>query len=39
VQEVNALLKQFRDMQTMMKQLRGGRGRGMGNLSNLMGRF
>jgi signal recognition particle subunit SRP54 len=39
VQEVNALLKQFREMQKMMKQLRGGRGRGLGNLSNLMGRF
>jgi signal recognition particle subunit SRP54 len=39
VQEVNALLKQFREMQKMMKQLRGGRGRGLGNLGNLMGRF
>jgi signal recognition particle subunit SRP54 len=36
VQEVNALLKQFREMQTMMKQLRGGRGKG---LSSLLGRF
>ncbi len=27
VQEVNQLLRQFREMQTMMKQLRGGRGR------------
>lgn len=39
VQEVNALLKQFREMQNMMKQLRSGRGRGSGNLGNLMGRF
>ena len=39
VQEVNALLKQFQEMQKMMKQLRSGRGRGMGNLGNLMGRF
>ncbi len=38
VQEVNALLKQFREMQTMMKQLRGGRGRG-GGLGSLLGRF
>lgn len=37
VQEVNALLKQFREMQTMMKQLRGGRGRG--GLGNLLGRL
>jgi len=36
VQEVNALLKQFREMQTMMKQLRGGRGKGLGSL---LGRF
>jgi signal recognition particle GTPase len=39
VQEVNVLLKQFREMQKMMKQLRGGRGRGLGNLGSLMGRF
>jgi signal recognition particle subunit SRP54 len=33
VQEVNALLKQFREMQRMMKQLKQGRGRrGLGNL-------
>ncbi|HID50966.1 MAG TPA: signal recognition particle protein [Anaerolineae bacterium] len=32
VQEVNALLKQFREMQKMMKQLRKGRGRGLANL-------
>lgn len=37
VQEVNALLKQFREMQNMMKQLQSGRGRN--KLSNLMGRF
>lgn len=36
VQEVNALLKQFREMQRMMKQLTKGRGRG---LSNLLGRL
>ncbi len=39
VQEVNALLKQFREMQKVMKQLRGGRGRGRGGLSSLLGRF
>ncbi|MCP4423443.1 MAG: signal recognition particle protein [Chloroflexi bacterium] len=38
VQEVNALLKQFREMQKMMKQLRGGRGRGRG-LGNLLRGF
>lgn len=38
VQDVNQLLKQFRDMQDMMKQMRkGGRGRGLANL--LGGRF
>ncbi|HRQ37524.1 MAG TPA: signal recognition particle protein [Chloroflexota bacterium] len=37
VQEVNMLLKQFRDMQDMMKQMRKGRGRGLANL--LGGRF
>lgn len=37
VQEVNLLLKQFRDMQDMMKQMRKGRGRGLANL--LGGRF
>lgn len=37
VQEVNSLLRQFREMQKMMKQLRRGRGRGLGSL--LGGRF
>jgi signal recognition particle subunit SRP54 len=37
VAEVNALLRQFREMQKMMKQLRGGRGRGLANLFG--GRF
>lgn len=37
VQEVNALLKQFRDMQRMMKQLQQGRGRR--NLANIFGGF
>ena len=37
VQDVNALLKQFREMQRMMKQMGKGRGRGLGNL--LGGRF
>lgn len=37
VQEINVLLKQFREMQTMMKQLRGGSGRGNNMLSRLMG--
>lgn len=37
VQDVNMLLKQFREMQKMMKKLRSGRGRGLGNL--LGGRF
>ncbi len=33
VQDINALLRQFRDMQRMMKQLKSGRGRrGLGNL-------
>ena len=32
VQEVNALLKQFKEMQRMMKQLRKGRGRGLTSL-------
>lgn len=36
VQEVNQLLKQFREMQTMMKQLRGG-GRGRKSLMNMFG--
>jgi signal recognition particle subunit SRP54 len=36
VQEVNALLKQFREMQRVMKQLGKGRGRGLGSL---LGRF
>ena len=34
VQEINALLKQFRQMQRMMKQLKRGRGR---NLAGLLG--
>jgi signal recognition particle subunit SRP54 len=34
VQDVNALLRQFKQMQRMMKQLRGGRGR---NLASLFG--
>jgi len=39
VQEVNALLKQFREMQRMMKQLGKGKGgrRGLGGLSSLFG--
>ncbi|MFW5940477.1 MAG: signal recognition particle protein [Chloroflexota bacterium] len=37
VQEVNALLKQFREMQRMMKQLKQGRGRR--NIANLFGGF
>jgi len=36
VQEVNALLRQFREMQKMMQQLTKGRGRGLGSL---LGRF
>lgn len=32
VQDVNALLKQFREMQRLMKQLKSGRGRGLANL-------
>jgi signal recognition particle subunit SRP54 len=36
VQEVNALLSQFRQTQRLMKQLGGGRGRGMGLLSQLL---
>ena len=35
VQEVNALLSQFRQTQRLMKQLSGGRGKGMGLLSQL----
>lgn len=35
VQEVNALLKQFQEMQNMMKQM--GRGKGLGGLSSLFG--
>ncbi len=35
VQEVNALLTQFRQTQRLMKQLGGGRGKGMGLLSQL----
>lgn len=37
VQDVNALLRQFRDMQRMMKKLKSGRGRR--SLSNLFGGF
>ncbi|MDX1686499.1 MAG: signal recognition particle protein [Candidatus Promineifilaceae bacterium] len=37
VQDVNALLRQFRDMQRMMKQLKSGRGRR--GLANLFGGF
>jgi signal recognition particle subunit SRP54 len=37
VQEVNGLLRQFREMQTMMKQLRKGRGKGLASL--LGGKF
>jgi signal recognition particle subunit SRP54 len=37
IQDVNALLRQFREMQKMMKQLgRGGRGRGL-NMASLLG--
>ncbi|UCC62699.1 MAG: signal recognition particle protein [Anaerolineae bacterium] len=36
VQEVNALLAQFRQTQRLMKQLGGGRGKGMGLLSQLL---
>ena len=32
VQEINELLKQFREMQKMMKQMRSGKGRGLRNL-------
>ncbi|MDT8307680.1 MAG: signal recognition particle protein, partial [Anaerolineae bacterium] len=40
VQDVNALLKQFREMQRMMKQLRSGRGRrGLGSLFGGLGGF
>jgi signal recognition particle subunit SRP54 len=37
VQEVNALLKQFRQMQRMMKRLSGGRGQG--GLLSMLGRM
>ncbi len=37
VQEVNMLLKQFREMQGMMKQLKSGRGRGLSNLLGGLG--
>jgi len=36
VQDVNALLRQFKQMQRMMKQFGGGRGRGR-NLASLIG--
>jgi signal recognition particle subunit SRP54 len=40
VQDVNQLLKQFRQMQRMMKQLTKGRGRGLASmLGGLGGRF
>lgn len=39
VQDVNALLKQFQEMQKMMKQLTKGRGRGLRNLLGGMGGF
>ncbi|MBK7897609.1 MAG: signal recognition particle protein [Candidatus Promineifilaceae bacterium] len=39
VQDVNALLKQFQEMQKMMKQLTKGRGRGLRNLMGGMGGF
>ncbi|WP_420631279.1 signal recognition particle protein [Candidatus Leptofilum sp.] len=39
VQDVNALLKQFREMKKMMKQLTKGRGRGLRNLMGGMGGF
>lgn len=37
VQDVNALLRQFRDMQGMMKQLRRGKGKGLKNLMRSLG--
>jgi signal recognition particle subunit SRP54 len=38
VQDVNALLKQFKEMQRMMKQMQSGRGgRGLGNLTKMLG--
>ena len=37
VQDVNSLLKQFREMKKMMKQLTKGRGRGLSNLLGRMG--
>lgn len=37
VQDVNSLLKQFREMQKMMKQLGRGRGRGLNNLLSRLG--
>jgi signal recognition particle subunit SRP54 len=37
VQEVNGLLKQFREMQTMMKEMRKGGRRGPGGLGSLLG--
>ncbi|MCA9954267.1 MAG: signal recognition particle protein [Anaerolineales bacterium] len=39
VQDVNSLLKQFQEMQKMMKQLTKGRGRGLRNLLGGMGGF
>ncbi|MCL4871115.1 MAG: signal recognition particle protein [Anaerolineae bacterium] len=39
VQEINVLLKQFREMQTMMKQIRDGGGRTPNMLSRLMGQM
>jgi signal recognition particle subunit SRP54 len=37
VQDINGLLRQFREMQTMMKQMRKGRGKGLASL--LGGKF
>ena len=38
VQDVNGLLKQFKEMQRMMKQMQSGRGgRGLGNLTKMLG--
>jgi signal recognition particle subunit SRP54 len=37
VQDVNVLLKQFREMQLMMKKLGKGGGRGQGGLGSLLG--
>jgi signal recognition particle subunit SRP54 len=39
VQDVNRLLKQYRDMQDLMKQMKNSRGGRGGGLGNLLGRF